>query len=213
MSTAARPERPLDAPTPGRGRFRSVAVFCASSPGADPLYAATAAQVGRELATMGIGIVYGGGRVGLMGVLADAALGAGGRVVGVIPRGMVEAERGHTGLTELVVVESMHERKALMADRADAFLALPGGYGTLDELFEAITWAQLGLHDKPIGLLNVGGFYGALTSFLDSIVSAGFIQPAFRRLVLADESLPGLLSLMTEAPRPAGAGWARPGTA
>jgi uncharacterized protein (TIGR00730 family) len=190
-----------------------VAVFCASTRGADPRYAEAAAQVGRDLAALGIGIVYGGGRVGLMGVLADAALHAGGRVVGVIPRGMVQAERGHTGLTELIVVESMHERKAIMADRADAFLALPGGYGTLDELFEAITWAQLGLHAKPIGILDAAGYYAPLTAFLDAGVIAGFIQPAFRGLVQSDASLQRLLSLMSDAPRPDGAGWARPGTA
>jgi uncharacterized protein (TIGR00730 family) len=194
-------------------RFGSVAVFCASSRGTDPRYADAAARVGRGLAALDIGIVYGGGRVGLMGVLADATLEAGGRVVGVIPRRMVEAERGHTGLTELIVVESMHERKAIMTDRADAFLALPGGYGTLDELFEAITWAQLGLHAKPIGLLDVAGFYAPLTEFLDSAVVAGFIQPAFRGLVQADDDLSRLLERMAAAQRPDGAGWARPGTA
>src|SRR6185503_14872599 len=141
-------------------------VFCGSSPGHDPAYGAAAAQLGRVLAERGIGLVYGGGRVGLMGILADAALAAGGEVIGVIPQALLDREIGHRGLTQLRVVDSMHSRKALMGDLADGFIALPGGIGTLEELFEVWTWAQLGLHRKPCGLLDANGFYAPLVDFL-----------------------------------------------
>ncbi|MFN9133434.1 MAG: TIGR00730 family Rossman fold protein, partial [Phycisphaerales bacterium] len=146
--------------------MRSIAIFCASSDGADPAFIESARQVGRSLAHRGIAVVYGGGRIGLMGAVADGALGAGGRVIGVIPRAMVQAERAHTGVSDLRIVDSMHERKALMADLADGFIALPGGYGTFDELFEIITWGQLAFHVKPVGILNVRNFYGPLLAFL-----------------------------------------------
>ena len=159
-------------------------VFCGSSSGADPSYAGAAAALGGLLAEHRITLVYGGAHVGLMGVLADAVLGSGGRAVGVIPRALSDMEVAHPGLTELHEVDSMHERKALMADLADAFIALPGGFGTLDELCEVLTWAQLGLHHKPVALLNVDGYYDALLAFLDRAVSDRFLRLAHRRLLI-----------------------------
>src|SRR3954463_10894881 len=158
-------------------------VFCGSSPGHDPAYAAAAAEVGRVLAQRGIGLVYGGGRVGLMGTLADAALAAGGEVRGVIPQALVARELGHRGLPQLRVVDSMHARKALMGELAAGFIALPGGIGTLEELFEVWSWAQLGLHRKPCGLLDVDGFFAPLVGFLDGQVEAGFIHPTYRAML------------------------------
>lgn len=157
-----------------------VAVFCGSSMGRSARYMAAAADFGRALAGAGVGIVYGGASVGLMGVLADAALAAGGEVIGVIPGGLFAAEVPHQGLSRLEVVGSMHERKALMADLADAFAALPGGLGTLDELFEILTWWQLGLHTKPVVLVDVDGFWDSLTALLDGLIVAGFVPPAAR---------------------------------
>lgn len=154
---------------------RAVAVYCSARDNLDPAYAHAAREVGRLLAESDITIVYGGGGIGLMGQLATAAIEAGGHVVGVIPRTMVEAEKAHLGVPELVVIETMHERKQIMADRADAFLALPGGVGTLDEIFEAITWNQLAIHDKPIAFLDTLGFYAPLRAFLDHAYAAGFI--------------------------------------
>lgn len=167
------------------------------------------AELGRVLGERGITLVYGGGRVGLMGAVADAALAAGGKVIGVIPRAMVEAERAHLGVTKLHVVETMHQRKAMMVDLSDGFIAAPGGFGTLDELFETITWAQLGIHGKPVGLLNTAGFYNALSGFLDSTVQAGFIQPRFRAIVQSAAEPGALLDLMATAQPVQGAGWAR----
>ncbi len=161
-----------------------VCVFCGSSSGRDPAYGAAAESVGKLLASRRIQLVYGGGRVGLMGVLADAALGAGGEVVGVIPEALDRKEVAHANLTELHVVRSMHERKALMARIADAFLAIPGGIGTLEEFCEALTWAQLGIHRKPLALLNIAGYYDALLGFLDRAVADGFLRPEHRRLVI-----------------------------
>jgi uncharacterized protein (TIGR00730 family) len=163
----------------------SVCVFCGSSPGARPAYAAMARALGRELAARAVRLVYGGGRVGLMGVVADAALAAGGEVVGVIPQHLMEREVGHAGLTDLRVTSSMHERKALMAELADGFVALPGGFGTLEELAETLTWSQLGLQAKPFGLLDVEGFYEPLLSFLDHTVAERFVAPEHRALVLS----------------------------
>jgi uncharacterized protein (TIGR00730 family) len=163
-----------------------VAVYLGSSDGARPEFAAAAAQTGRALAQAGLGVVYGGATVGLMGVLADAALAAGGEVIGVMPAGLFAAEIGHQGLTRLELVGSMHERKARMAELADGFAALPGGLGTLEELLEILTWHQLRLHGKPIALLDVGGFWDGLLSFIDGLVGHGFVPPASRdRLVLA----------------------------
>jgi hypothetical protein len=169
-------------------------VFCGASPGNEPRYVAAAHDVGEGLARRGIGLVYGGGRVGLMGALADAALHADGEVIGVIPRGLVDRELAHPGLTELRVVGSLHERKAVMADLADAFIALPGGLGTLEELAEVVSWAQLELHVKPIGLFEVGDYWTLLLAWLDMAVAEGFVAPAHRRLVTRGDSLDGLLA-------------------
>src|SRR5215467_10225696 len=161
----------------------SLCVFCGSSTPADPRYAAMAGALGALLASRGIGLVYGGGRVGLMGELADAALTAGGHVVGVIPTGLFSREVAHTGLTELREVGSMHERKQLMYDLADGFIALPGGLGTLEELAEVTTWAQLGLHAKPVVLLDVDSFWDPLVAQLDRMVAVGLLKPANRQLI------------------------------
>jgi uncharacterized protein (TIGR00730 family) len=183
-----------------------VCVFCGSNPGNDPLYREAATAMGRLLATRGLGLVYGGGRVGLMGVVADAALAAGGEVIGVIPHSLNEREIAHAGVTDLRVVDSMHTRKAMMAELSDAFVAMPGGVGTFEEFFEAVTWTQLGLHRKPCGLLNVGGFYTPLAAFIDHAVSEGFIKPMHRAIVVVDDDPERLLGLPRMRPdRPAGA--------
>jgi len=163
-----------------------ICVFCGSSPGARPAYAEAAAALATCLAKQNIGIVYGGSRRGLMGTLADTALAAGGEVTGVIPQSMVEREIAHTGLTDLRIVNSMHERKALMADLADAFIAMPGGFGTLDEFCEILTWAQLGLHNKPAGILNVEGYFDLLLTAIDHAVKEQFIKPFHRTMLIAD---------------------------
>ena len=160
-----------------------ICVFCGSAKGARAEYAAAAREMGRGIAESGLGLVYGGGSIGLMGVAADAALAAGGEVVGVIPDVIVDCEVGHDGLTELCVVPTMHERKAMMAERADAFVALPGGFGTMDEFMEIVTWAQLSIHSKPCVLVNVGGYYDPLLRFLDTAVDEGFIRADNRTLV------------------------------
>ncbi len=175
---------PPEGPAAPSGTLRRVTVFCGSNPGTDPAFVAAAEALGTELVRRGIGLVYGGGAVGLMGVVADAVLAAGGEVTGVIPQHLWAKEVGHRGLTELLVVDSMHERKLAMADRADAFVALPGGVGTFEELFEVLTWTQLGIHQKPAGVLDVAGFYGPLLGFLDRTVAAGFLRPAHRALLL-----------------------------
>ena len=167
--------------------LRAVTVFCGSSAGARPTYVETAAAFGAEVARRGMRLVYGGASVGLMGVVADAALAAGGEVVGVIPQHLVDHEVAHAGLTELHVTATMHERKAIMADLADAFVAMPGGLGTLEELAEILTWSQLGLQSKAFGLLDVEGYFDPLLDFLDHTVVEGFVSPAHRALVLADD--------------------------
>ena len=185
--------------------MRSIALFCGSSPGRDSHYRSAATGFGRAVAARGLTLVYGGGAVGLMGAAADGALASGGRVVGVIPRFLLDREVGHAGLTELVVVPSMHERKAEMAERADAFVALPGGVGTLEELFEIWTWTLLGLHAKPCGLLNVDGYFDPLLGFLDRTVAEGFVAAADRaRLQVGDdaEELLDRLASAPPAPRP-----------
>ncbi len=174
--------------------LKAVCVFCGSSAGVRPEYREAATALGTFLGGQGIDLVYGGASVGLMGAVADAALGAGGRVIGVIPRRLVDRELAHPGLSRLHVTESMHERKALMNELSDAFAALPGGFGTLEELAEVTTWAQLGLHRKPIGLLNVAGFYDLLLEFADRMVSDGFLPPEHRRLLLTAASPAGLLA-------------------
>ncbi|MGH9586353.1 MAG: TIGR00730 family Rossman fold protein [Acidobacteriaceae bacterium] len=160
-----------------------ICVFCGSAVGARAEYSAAAGELGRAIAERGYGMVFGGGSVGLMGVAADAVLEAGGEVVGVIPDVIVDREIGHDGVTELRVVRTMHERKAAMADRADAFIALPGGFGTMDEFMEIVTWAQLGIHSKPCVLVNVAGYYDALLRFMDGAVEEGFIRAENRALV------------------------------
>jgi uncharacterized protein (TIGR00730 family) len=174
----------------------SVCVFCGSNGGADPAYLAAAEAVGTGLAQRGIRVVYGGGRVGMMGAVADAARSAGGKVIGVIPRQIFDREIGHTGLDDLRVVGSMHERKALMAELADAFVALPGGIGTFEELFEVYTWAQLGLHAKPLALLDVAGYYQPLAAFLDHAVEQRFLRPETRSMLAMAEDVDGLLETL-----------------
>ncbi len=164
--------------------MQSVCVFCGSSIGALDAYRDDAIRMGEAIAQRGLRLVYGGGKVGLMGVVADAALQAGGEVLGIIPESLMLKEVGHGSLTELVVTRTMHERKAAMADAADAFIALPGGFGTFDELCEILTWGQLGIHQKPIGLLDTAGFFSQLTSFFDFVMAQGFLRPEHRDLLL-----------------------------
>ena len=161
----------------------SLCVYCGSRPGADPRFAESARDTGTLIGGKGWELVYGGGKVGLMGVVADATLAAGGTVYGVIPQNLMDKEVGHTGLTELHVVDNMHTRKTMMFERADAFVALPGGIGTFEELFEIWTWYQLGMHHKPFGLLNVAGYYDSLIAMLDGMVAQGFLNPPVRELL------------------------------
>ncbi len=188
--------------TPERSepRVRAVCVFCGSSSGIRGKYAEAARRLGEALAGRGLGVVTGAGHVGLMGVLADATLVAGGRVVGVIPQALVERELAHRGLSELHVVETMHQRKALMADLSDAFVALPGGYGTLDELFEILTWAQLGIHRKPVGLLNVAGYFDPLLAWIDRAVREGFLRSEHRQVLLVSRDVGELLETLLHTP-------------
>ena len=171
----------------------SICVFCGSNRGNDDAFATTAAHLARGIVTAGYGIVYGGGGVGLMRAVADAGLAAGGRVVGVIPDALARAESAHTGLSELHVVDSMHERKALMAKLSDAFIAIPGGFGTMDEFCEILSWRQLGIHDKPIGLLNDRGYYDDLLRLFDGMVETGFLSPSNRALFV---DAPGISELL-----------------
>jgi uncharacterized protein (TIGR00730 family) len=183
--------------------MKSVCVFCGSSSGESPVYREKAQALGRELVRRGLRLVYGGGNVGLMGAVADAALAAGGEVIGVIPHALLAKEVGHLNLTHLHVVHSMHERKALMAELSDAFLALPGGFGTLEEFCEVLTWAQLGLHAKPCGLLNVRGYFDPLLQFFDRAVSEGFLRAENRALVLAGQTPEEVLGLLAAYRPPA----------
>ena len=171
----------------------SVAVYCGSNSGADPAFELAAVSLGRTLAERGIQLIYGGGHVGLMGTIADAVVENGGRGHGVITEALQAKELAHLGLTSLQVVGTMHERKAVMADAADAFIMLPGGFGTFDEFFEVVTWTQLGIHAKPCGILDVGGYFAPLGAMLDNAVSAGFVHPAHRDMVLMDSSPADLL--------------------
>ena len=187
--------------------LETICVFCASSPGADPRYVAAAQTFGELLARSRRRIVYGGGNTGLMGALADSALAAGGEVIGVMPRHLVDREVAHTGLTRLDIVTSMHERKARLAEMADGFVALPGGLGTLEELTEIWTWGQLGLHRKPYGLLNVADYYGSLLAFLDHAVAERFIRPEHRAILRVADEPAALLAAMEAAPPPAMPKW------
>ncbi|MEO8166209.1 MAG: TIGR00730 family Rossman fold protein [Betaproteobacteria bacterium] len=168
-------------------------VFCGSQPGARDNYALAAQSLAAALAHRGLGLVYGGGNVGMMGVLADAMLQASGTVIGVIPRALVAKEVAHRGVTELRVVDTMHQRKAMMNELSDAFVALPGGFGTLEELFEILTWAQLGIHGKPCAILNVSGYYDGLMAMLDHAVAERFLRPAHRELLIVDTDASALL--------------------
>jgi uncharacterized protein (TIGR00730 family) len=193
------------------GAMRSVCVFCGSNPGRRPEYLAAAAELGQALAGRGLRVVYGGAHVGAMGALADAVLATGGEITGVIPGQLVEAEVAHRGLADLRVVGSMHERKALMADLSDAFIALPGGLGTLEEFAEILTWAQLGLHAKPAGLLNVAGYYDGLLAFLDHAQAEYFLRPAHRDMIISRPDVAGLLAAVeaatARAPAPVAHKW------
>lgn len=181
--------------------LRSVCVFCGASTGVTPVYREAAVALGQAIAQRGLTLVYGGGAVGLMGIVADAALAAGGEVIGIIPVSLQRAEIAHPGLTRLEVVDGMHARKARMAELSDAFIALPGGLGTLEELFEVWTWGQLGYHGKPLGLLEVNGFYEKLTGFLDHVVGEGFVRP-HHRAMLQVEAQPDALLTALEAWEP-----------
>ena len=180
--------------------IRRLCVYCGSSGAVADSYRKAASELGARLAAAGIELVYGGGRVGLMGLLADAALTAGGTVIGIIPKRLLDAEVAHLGVSELVVVESMHDRKRVMADKSDAFAVLPGGIGTLDELFEIISWKQLELHDKPILLIDIGDYWAPLRALLDHIVLTGFARPQTRGLLRVLPSISGLMVALSEAP-------------
>ncbi|MBK8090813.1 MAG: TIGR00730 family Rossman fold protein [Verrucomicrobiaceae bacterium] len=176
--------------------LRRICIYCGSTPGLDKHHREVAHDLGAYLARQGIGLVYGGGNVGLMGAVADGALSCGGEVIGVIPRSLMEKELGHSGITELRVVSSMHERKALMVDLSDAFIALPGGFGTMDELFETLTWLQLEFHSKPVGLLNVDGFFDGLIDFIAHMSRAGFLKPEHAACLLVEKEAPQLLAAL-----------------
>jgi uncharacterized protein (TIGR00730 family) len=189
----------------GAGRqhhMQRICVYCGSSPGRSPNYRDVARALGHELAGRGLGLVYGGASIGVMGAVADAALARGGEVVGVIPRSMALKEVAHDGLTELIVVDSMHERKAQMADLSDGFVALPGGWGTLEEIFEMLTWAQLGIHRKPCGLLNVGGYFDHLFAFLETAFSEQFVRDQFRPMLIMEEHPARLLDRLRDYQAP-----------
>lgn len=192
-----------------RSRFRRLAVFCGSAPGRDPSHVAVAREVGVSLAQRGIGVVYGGGQVGLMGALANAALADGGEVIGVIPERLERLELSHHGCTRLEVVADMHTRKARMADLSDGFLALPGGWGTWEELFEAVTWSQLGYHRKPVGVLDVAGYYEPFRQMMTRSLDEGFVRPEVAPILSFGRSLPDLLSRMEAADWPPVERWIR----
>jgi len=189
---------------------RRVCVFCGSSPGRDPRHAEAAAAVARALAARGLSLVYGGGSVGLMGVLADHALAAGASVIGVIPQGLAERELAHRRVADMRVVPTMHARKALMAELADGFVALPGGIGTFEELFEVVTWAQLGIHRKPVGVLNVAGYYDPLVALLQHAAAEGFIWASGRELVAVEEDPERLLDRLARYDPPPAPAWVTP---
>ncbi|QYG02061.1 MULTISPECIES: TIGR00730 family Rossman fold protein [Massilia] len=184
--------------------MKTLAVYCGAAHGANPFYADAARALARAMVEHNIALVYGGGKVGLMGVIADEVLRLGGEATGVIPRALVEREVGHAGLTRLFVVKDMHERKAMMSDLSEGFIAMPGGMGTLEELFEMVTWAQLGIHAKPIGLLNVNGFYDGLRAFVRHQVQEGFVRPEHEGLMVAESDPDELIRrLRAAAPAPA----------
>ncbi|MDQ4100091.1 MAG: TIGR00730 family Rossman fold protein [Chloroflexota bacterium] len=190
--------------------MRSLCVFCGSSDGIRPAYRAAARQLAEVIVRRGMRLVYGGGRVGLMGTLADAALAAGGEVIGVIPEALVNKELAHTGLPDLRIVGTMHERKAMMADLSDGFITMPGGFGTLEEFLEVLSWAQLSIHTKPCGLLDIEGYYGLLIELFDRAVTEGFVQPGHRALVLTERDPDLLFDLMMRYTPPDTRKWIEP---
>ncbi len=190
--------------------MKSVCVFCGGNPGRDPAYLAAAARLGAELATSGLALVYGGATVGLMGAVADAAIAHGGEVVGVIPDFIAGREIAHLGVTRLEIVSTMHERKARMAALADAFIALPGGFGTLDELFEILTWAQLGLHRKPIAVLNIAGYFDGLLAFLDRARDEQLLRSEYRAMLLVETDPARLVALLRVQSPPVVEAWLKP---
>ena len=189
--------------------MKRVCVFCGSKPGSRPEFVTVAQQVGRLLADRGLGLVYGGGKTGLMGAVAQATLAAGGEVIGVIPTALVERELAFREATELYEVGSMHERKAMMADFADGFISLPGGFGTFEEFFEVLTWAQLGYHQKPVSLLNVSGYYDPLLTFFDHVIASGFAEQPYRDMILVDTDPGQLLDSMDHYQAPATTRWVK----
>jgi uncharacterized protein (TIGR00730 family) len=189
---------------------KRICVYCGSNPGASPAYAAAARALGGEIARRGLGLVYGGASVGLMGAVANAALAGGAEVIGVIPHFFAVKEVAHRGLDELLVVDSMHERKARMAELADGFVALPGGWGTLEEIFEVLTWAQLGLHEKPCGLLDVGGYFDDLYRFLERAVAEAFVREEFRPMIVLENDAGRLLDRFAAYRAPRVRKWIRP---
>ncbi len=194
-----------------KGHPMRLCVFCGSSAGQDPVYIEAARLLGITLARNGIELVYGGASVGLMGAVADAVLTEGGRVIGVMPQALVDKEIAHTGLSDLRVVGSMHERKALMAELSDGFIALPGGLGTFEELFEVWTWAQLGYHKKPCALLNVAGFYDRLADFLDNVVESGFVKPVHRAMLIVKDEPEALVDAIRSYEPPKVEKWIKAG--
>lgn len=182
--------------------MKSICVYCGSNFGNSPAYRAAAEALGRALVARGHTLVYGGGNVGLMGVVADTVMQGGGEVIGIIPRSLLEREVGHRGVTRLEVVETMHQRKQRMAELCDAFIAMPGGWGTLEELAEAVTWTQLGIHRKPLGLLNIEHFYDPFLAYIDNAVAAGFIRPQHRGLLCSAETVDGVFDALSSAELP-----------
>lgn len=182
--------------SPNPATMQRLAIYCGSATPADPVYIDSARAVGRALAERNIGVVYGGGRLGLMGAVADGAIEAGGEVIGVIPTALVKAEAAHKGLTELHVVDTMHQRKQAFTDLSDGFVTIPGGTGTMDELWEAMSWAQLGYHAKPVGLLNTAGYYDHLIAFVEKMAEVGFMRPMHRDILLVADTLGDLLDKM-----------------
>src|SRR5262245_44190282 len=190
--------------------MKSICVFCGSSTGIQPEFAESARRLAQSLSEAGMGLVYGGGSVGLMGILADAMLKCGGSVIGVIPQALWDLEVGHRGLTDLRIVANMHERKALMAELSDAFVALPGGIGTMEEFFEVWTWAQLGVHHKPCGLLNAAGYFDPLLAFIDSMVGQGLLKTQHREMVIVEKQPADLLARFQDYRPPETAKWLDP---
>lgn len=176
--------------------MKSICVYCASSLGNNPIFAEQAYELGKTLSEHGITLVYGGAKVGLMGIVAEGSLTNGGNVVGIIPEFLAAKEIKHENLNELIVVQTMHERKALMQEKSDGFIALPGGFGTMEELFEILTWGQLSLHKKPIGILNVGGYYDSLIQLIDTMIQSGLLKEEYKNMVLVSDSIDDLLSQM-----------------